>query len=121
MFSVVLADNLLTWGPAAWGFILGLIATPFILFFGVVEEIMNFFSGRKDKKQRIKSASEKEGKEAADAEVLRQHDEAAAFRKHVKDAVVEGVTGSEKSDQIKFKVFVAVIAVLAVLAIVQSG
>jgi hypothetical protein len=33
---------------------------------------------------------------------------------------VEGVTGSEKSDQIKFKVFVAVIAVLAVLAIVQS-
>jgi hypothetical protein len=123
--SVVLADNLLTWGPAAWGAILGLVAAFFSFWFGLIEAVWEFFSRQKEKKNRIKMAREKGGEEAVDELVRLQKEEAEAVRSaygknHTRNAIVEGLKGPDKADQVKFKIFVVVLAVLVVLAIVQS-
>jgi hypothetical protein len=72
------------------------------------------------RRQRVERARETGGQIAADQEVAKQLAEAAAARAHTKNAIVEGITGSDKVDQVKFKIFVAIIAALVVLAIVQS-
>jgi len=118
--SVVLADNLLTWGPLAWGAILGLVAAFFSFWFGLIEAVWEFFSRQKEKKNRIKTAREKGGEEAVDELVRLRKEEVEAVRNASRNAIVEGLKGSDKADQMKFKIFVVVLAVLIVLAIVQS-
>jgi hypothetical protein len=121
MASYVFAsDYLFLWSPYFWAAVIGIPAGILGIFVAITEDVAGAFWRRKMRRQRVERARETGGQVAADQEVAKQHAEAVAARVHTKNAIVEGITGSDKVDQVKFKIFVAVVAALVILAIVQS-